>query len=191
MADYAALRGSLTHLKGEIQQRLPALLLGRPQNESEADRRSDELVKFAERLELLSQHLKNHESLLALQARQARGAAGWAAKDRLHDAQRVKKEAEDLARLIKDLMDRNGINLMQAGQQVHELIDNLDKSNLSHSNLASLQHAFQQLTGTIGPPPGPVAEKVEPLAMMDSAVPFVTIAAIMFRKAARYFKGRR
>jgi len=190
MATYAELRGILTHLKGEIQQRLPSLLLGRPANDAEADRRSDELLKYAERLEGLKQGLQNYESLLAMQARQARGAARWPAQDRLQDAQKVKKEAEDLAKLIDDLTRRNGLNLIQAGQQVHELIDNLDKS-FSHPQMASLQHAHQQLTGTIGPLPSPAAAEMEPLGMVDSAVPFVTLAALMLRKAARIYKGKR
>jgi hypothetical protein len=189
MATYSELRGILTQLKGEILQRLPSLLLGRPVNDSEADRRSDELTKFAERLEGVQRGLQNHERLLAMHARQAYGAARWPAKDRLLDAQKAMKEAEDLAKAINDLMQRNGLNLMQSGQQFHELIENLE-AGLPHSQMASLQHTSQQSTAAISQPPSPATE-MEPLSMVDSAVPFVTIAVIMLRKAADFLKGRR
>jgi hypothetical protein len=39
MAELSELKGGLTRLKGDIGQRLPALLLGRPNNDAEAERR--------------------------------------------------------------------------------------------------------------------------------------------------------
>ena len=190
MATYAELRGQLTHLKSEIQQKLPGLLLGRPADDSEADRRSEELAKFADRLDSLRAAFQNHENLLAMQSRQAQGAARWPAKDRLQDVQKAKKEAEDLTKLINDLVQRNGLNLMQAVQQFHDLVDNFEQSS-SHTQVAGLQHSVQPKTGTVSVPPKPAVPEMGTLGMLDAAAPSIAVAVILLRKLASLFKRRR
>ena len=76
MADFAELKNNLTRLTTEMRQRLPGALTGRPNDESEADRRSAELGNFADRLILLRRDLKSHEHLVRMQPRDARSPSG-------------------------------------------------------------------------------------------------------------------
>ena len=104
MADLSGLMGNLTRLKSEIQQRLPGALLGRPNNDAEAERRSDELGKLAERLILLIRDLKSYENLLTLQQRAASSIAS-------RDARSV----ADGLRRSRHTQRRQGPGLRQAG----------------------------------------------------------------------------
>ena len=102
----------------------------------------------------------------------------------------VEKEAEILARLINDLMERNGLNAMQAASKFHELFENLEKS-FSHAEVSSALNAGQHLHGTIGPMPGHEPTHMRPTAAFDTAVPLLTFVCLMLRWAARSLKVRR
>jgi hypothetical protein len=190
MADFAGLRGSLARLRADIQQRLPGVLMGRPNSDAEAERRSDELAKFADRVTLLRRDLKSHENLLAMHRHDPHTAAGWAARQRLQDLLSVQQEAEDLANLINDLMRRNGLNVMQAVDKSHELLENLENC-YSHAEVSSALKAAQQLQQTIGPATGHAVAHMEPLAAFDTAVPLLAFSCLLLRWGARSLKEKR
>jgi hypothetical protein len=196
MADFSLLYATLRRLTQEINHKLPTWLLGRPASDTEADRRETEINDVAERLKLLIRDLKSRESLLRVQQsgsghifpRDSQNQAQWAQKQRIANLEDIREQAEGLAKLVNDQFRRNGLNPLQAANEFHDLIENLDKT-FSHSEIANAMKIGQNAHSTIAPASPQHAPHMHPLSVLDTGVPALTFTWLLLRWVAA--KARR
>jgi hypothetical protein len=198
MADFSMLYATLRRLTQEINQKLPAWLLGRPTNDVEADRRETEINNVADRLQLLIRDLKSRESLLRVQQsgmgriypRDSQNQAEWAQRQRTANLEGVREQAEGLGKLVNDQLRRNGLNPLQAANEFHDLIENLDKT-FSQSEIANAMQTGQNAHSTIAPASPQHAPHMHPLTVLDTGVPALTFTWLLLRWiAAKAKRGK-
>jgi hypothetical protein len=167
----------LSRVSVQVKNRLPELLV--PQSdENEANRQNAELAQLGDDLLLLIRDLKNRENSIRAQG-WGKFSDPWKTKDKLSDVGLKKEEAEALAREIKGILSSKGLNPMDVGYKVHELIEN------SEIQPDDAQRAIQGRT--IHSSIGPATQSTVPhmtLHMVGSVVPAVTFACLLLRWAA-------
>ena len=192
MPEFPVLIANLRQLDSEILRKLPAALLGRPNNDAEADRMAEDLDRLQTRLSLLIRDLKSYENLLIQQQRASSRGSGnaWAARQRLQNVQDLKKEAEALVLRIDEMMRRSGMNAMQFAGRASEQFGEVQ---VSLSEMSEAVKAWQKMrtTSSIAAAPGPEGAHAQPLGIAETGVPLLTFAALILRSTVRWLKGRK
>jgi hypothetical protein len=183
------LSATLRQLELEIQRKLPAWLTGRPTKDEDAERRDTEIEDYLFRLGLLIRDLKSQEILLRVQQqRMARtpprnlaSGAMWAQGQRIQGIEALKKQADELARLVNDMFKRNGLNPMQAADKIHELVENMSGS-FAPSDLEQARQAGQHLQAAITAPPNvPHPGDINAMHSFDTAVPVLMFVCVLLK----------
>jgi len=182
MANLSMMRANLQQMRGQLLPLMDALFKGTPDEVRERNRRLTDLEAIQRRLAIVirdinnAQHLEQaRESGIHNLPRDARYSAAQGIQQRQNDLAALRKEAEDLAVVVRNLLEANGfLSPVQKAMKMNELIENFMKA-------AENQHALSEL----GMPNGPVITNVHETASMSGLVPvilFVYLAIQKFRK---------
>jgi hypothetical protein len=154
MADLSAIRANIAQMKQQLLNS-PVLVTGRPDSAAKAEKEAARLEQFGESLRTIIRDLNSSESLIRLREselktipRDRRWSAEQSLKQLGENVRAVKQEAEALAELVRDLLDRNG--LLNPIQKTKAIIDLLREFEKGSDMQAILQHATSR--ATIGPP---------------------------------------
>ena len=183
MSQLNLMRGQLSVIRSQLT-RIPIFTHGRPDDDAEAKRLDTELQGIADRLRLILRDLSSMENLARVQAESARKLPPdqrWQANDRFKqksgDIDEVSKEAQQLAALVKTLLERNGmLSPMQVGKDVMDLIQEFEKHLSQHGEAGTLQHTDRP---AVSPMQGQAPA-------FESIVPLLTFAYV----AIRYWKNK-
>ena len=186
MADLSLMRAHIAQISQQVLQS-PVFQAGRPDSDDKAQQEAARLEKFAESLRLIVRDLNSSESLIRLRESELRTLPRdrrWSAEQSLkqlgENLRAVKQEAEALARLVRDLLDRNGLlNPAQKAKAVMDLINELEKTagHELQAQIAQMQHP------AIGPPsPGSIS--------VAGIVPSIAFAYLAIKLLARKLSRR-
>lgn len=134
MASLTGMRAQLSSIRAQLLQ-MPVLVAGRADEADKADREGARLERFLDQLQLIRRDLNSSSHLVQAQLENIRKVpldSRWSAKQSADQRSReiadLYSEAESLAQLAKDLLQRNGlISPMQAGKNVIDLIKDLEE----------------------------------------------------------------
>ncbi len=156
MAELSAIRANIAHMKQQLLN-FPVFVTGRPDSAAKAEKEATRLEQVRETLRIIIRDLNGNESQIRLREaelktipRDRRWPAEQSLKQLGENVREVKQEAEALAELVRDLLDRNGLlNPIQKTKAIIDLLKELEKGSGSEMQ-AILQHATSR--ATIGPP---------------------------------------
>ena len=157
------MRAQLAIIRQEIL-RSPVFVAGRPDSADKAGKEAVRLAKLSETVLIIVRDLKSSESLIRLREkalwnipRDRRFSAEQSLKQLGKNIGELRQEAEALAELLRDLLDRNGLlNPIQKTKAILDLLKDLEKT-VGHEAQAQLAQIHQPVQDTIGPstPGGP------------------------------------
>lgn len=153
----------------------------RPKRCKERNLRTAELERIGDDLRLIARDLQNEQNLLQVMQRNLssipldkRYSASQSLDQRQKNLQRVKKEAEQLAEAVRDLMKKNGfLSPIQAAMKVQELLENLERT-------ADQDQAIHQITAELGTPSITPAHVDQPA--MSMLIPTIVFAIYGIRR---------
>jgi len=179
MADLSSMRASVQQMRRQLLPMMDALYKGAPEEVHERNRRMNDLEGMQRRLAILlrdinsAQHLADvRQSGIHNLPRDTRYAASQSIQQRQKDLAALRKEAEDLAIVVRNLLEANGfLSPMQKAMKIHELIENFTKA-------AENQHAVSEL----GLPQGPVITNVHETASLTGLTPIILFVYLAIQK---------
>jgi hypothetical protein len=185
MADLSAIRANIAVMKQQLLNS-PVFVTGRPDSAAKAEKEATRLEQFSESLRITIRDLNSSESLIRLREselktipRDRRWSAEQSLKQLGENVRAVKQEAEALAELVRDLLDRNGLlNPIQKTKAIVDLLKEFERGSGSDAQ-AILQHVSSR--ATIGPPPAGAIS----LAGIAPALAFVYIALKILARRLR------
>jgi len=145
-----------TRLQLMRQQLLPlmdALLRGAPDEVRERNLRVAELERINDNLKLIVRDIRNEQNRLQVVQRNLgnvhrdnRWSANQSLDQQQKNLQNARKQADDLAEAIRQLMDKNGLlSPIQKSMKLMDLIENIEKT-------AEQGHAIHQIMSELGVP---------------------------------------
>ncbi len=165
-----------TRLQQMRQQLLPLLdayFKGGPEEVRERDLRLSELERMANDLKLIVRDIQSEQNRLQMMQRnlgnvprENRWSANQSLDQQQKNLQNARKQAEDLAEAIRQLMEKNGFLLpVQATMKLQELVENLEKT-------AEHGQAIHQIMSELGVPSitQPHVEHPGPSALIPAVV---------------------
>jgi hypothetical protein len=158
MADLSAMRAQLGRWRQELLAS-PVFVTGRPDNAAKAVEEANRLEKMAEGLKLILRELNSHESLLRARENQLRNtppqqrySAEQSLRQLSENVQSVRNEAQGLADLVHDLLDRSGLlSPIQKAKDLIDLAKDLDKLAGKDADAAVAQVLHVPRQTTLGP----------------------------------------
>lgn len=182
MPDLSMMRASLQQMRQQIWPSMDALYKGAPEEASERNRRMNELDSVARRLAIMIRDINSAQHLQDARAsglhnlpRDTRYSAAQAIQQQQSDLSALRKQAEDLAAAVKELLDKNGfLSPAQRAMKINELAENFAKA-------VENQHALSEL----GMPNGPVIKAPHESASVTGLAPiliFIYLAIQKYRK---------
>jgi hypothetical protein len=134
MADISAMRGQLVRLRQDLFLS-PVFVAGRPDDADKVQEEWKRLGRIADSVKLIIRELNSAENLLLARESQLRKvppaqrySAEQSLKQLAENVRTLREEAQSLADLARDLLDRNGLlNPLQKAQSLMELAGNLEK----------------------------------------------------------------
>lgn len=186
MADLSAMRAHIAQISQQLLLS-PVFQTGRPDSAEKAEQEAARLERFRESLWLIVRDLNSSESLIRLRESELRTLPRdrrWSAEQSLkqlgENLRGVKQEAEALAKLVRDLLDRNGLlNPVQKAKAVMDLMNELEKTagHELQAQIAQMQHT------TIGPAsPGSISAA--------GIIPSIAFAYLALKLLARKWSRR-
>jgi hypothetical protein len=143
----------LQQMRRRLGPLMDALVNGAPEEVQERNLRLAELDQINNSLRIIVRDIRNEQN--RIQA--AQGNLGnvprdnrWSANQSLDqqrkNLQNARKQAEDLAQAVRQLMEKNGfLSPVQASMKLMDLIENIEKT-------ADQAHAIQQIMSELGVP---------------------------------------
>jgi tRNA nucleotidyltransferase/poly(A) polymerase len=153
MADLNIIATNLQQMRQQLMPFMDAVMKGAPEEVRERNLRLAEMERILERLRIIIRDLRSEEHLvqaieenLGNTPRANRWQAIQSLNQRQKNLQNTKKQAMDLAEVVRQLMDKNGLlSGLQMGMKLKDLIENMEKS-------AEQGHAIQQIMSELGMP---------------------------------------
>ena len=153
MADLNTVATSLQQMRQRLVPLMDALISGAPEEVQERNLRIQELERIRANLRVIVRDLQSEQHRLwAMQrnlgkiSRDQRWPANQSLGQQQKNLQNAKKQAEDLAEAVRQLMDKNGLlSGLQMSLKVNALIENLEKT-------ADQGHAIHQIMSELGVP---------------------------------------
>lgn len=182
MADLSMMQASLQQMRQHIWPSMDALHKGAPEEAAERNRRMNELESIAKRLKIMIRDINSAQHLQDARASGlhkippgSRYGAAQAIQQRQHDLAALRKQAEDLAAAVRELLDKNGfLSPAQKAMKLNELVENFAKA-------VENQHALSEL----GIPNVPVIKAPHDATSVTGLAPiliFIYLAIQKYRK---------
>jgi hypothetical protein len=167
---------------------MPVFASGRPDSDEKADKQAAQLENINLQLQLILRDLNSSDHLARVQygnlrkvPLDQRWSATQSVAQRTREVNEAMSEAQNLADLVKDLLERNGlITPIQAAKKTMDLIGDLEKHLPAHT-----QAITSQPTNT----PIYTAPGAEPL-QVESLVPLVTLICLGVRYLKEKYSGK-
>jgi hypothetical protein len=149
MPDLNTMRTNLQSMRLQLLPMMDALYKGMPEKREEREKRLSVLESVQSRLDVLVRDVKNAQHLQDARAsgihnipRDLRYGAAQALQQKQRDLEAFRKEADDLAEVLRRLLDANGLlSPAQGTMKIGELAEKMVK-------------AAEQSVGKTGVPPG-------------------------------------
>ena len=153
MADLNVVATNLQQMRLRLVPLMDAFMKGAPEEVRERSLRVAELERTADKLRIIIRDLRKEEHLLQVMRsnlgkipRDNRWSANQSLDQRQKNLQSARKQAEDLAEAVRQLMDKNGLlSGVQMSMKLRDLIENLEKT-------ADQGHAIHQIMSELGIP---------------------------------------
>jgi len=135
MADMSILRAQLDRVRRELVSS-PVFASGRPDDANKAAEEALRLERLADSVALILRELNSSASLLRVREQQLqkvppaqRYSAQQSIRQLSENVRLLRDDAQSLAELIRDLLDRNGVlNSVQKAKNVLDLMEDLEKA---------------------------------------------------------------
>ena len=181
--------GALNALQQQRSLDDPELLLGRPNDETKATQQAEKLAKLGDDLkDILSRQIRVVELSIRSEEQRLKSIPydkRWPAQDRVKgltaDLERLRKEAEGLAKKVRDLVEKNELNLMQKGKAFEDLAEYGEKV-IGHGSRVQIQQALS------APVYRPVGEGGH--VQISSIVPLIVLACAGLKRLSEIMKSR-
>ena len=188
MPELSVLKTRLQLMRLQLTPLMDALFQGAPEEESERNRRLDELNAVSDSLRIMVRDIQNEQRLLEARRsglvnmpRDNRWSAAQSIQQRQSDLSSLRKEAEDLAVVVRTLLEKNGfLSPIQAGMKLNELFENFMQA-------AENIHA----TSELGVANGPVIMQAHESGSVSSVVPVIVFVYLGIRKLKEKWAGSR
>ena len=182
MPDLSMMRANLQQIRQQIWPLMDALYKGAPEEVNERNRRLNELDRIAKRLAIMIRDINSAQHLQDARAsglynvpRDARYSASQSIQQQQNDLAALRKQAEDFASVVKELLDKNGLlSPAQRAMKINDLVENVTKA-------LENQHALSEL----GMPNGPIIRAPHESASVTGLAPiliFIYLAIQKYRK---------
>jgi len=140
-------------MRQQIVPLMDALLKGAPDDVQDRNLRVAELERIADNLRLIVRDIQSEQNRLhvvqrnlGIVSRDNRWSANQSLDQQQRNLQNVRKQAEDLAEAVRQLMDKNGfLSPIQMSMKLQELVENLERT-------AEQGHAIHQIMSELGVP---------------------------------------
>jgi len=160
MSDLSGIRAQLARWHQQLLAS-HAFVAGRPDSDTKAAEEMNRLQQIAGGLEIILRDLKSSESSLRARENQLRKiplqqrfSAEQSLKQLTENVQAVRKEAQELADLVRDLLERNGLlNPVQKAKDLIDLAKDLDKVLGNQTDGGVTQVLYVPKETTLGPFP--------------------------------------
>jgi hypothetical protein len=181
--DLNMIAARLNEMRQQLSPFMDALVKGAPEEMQERNVRLTEMERILESLRIIVRDLQNEEHLLQAMKRnlgkttsENRWQANQSLDQRQRNLQNAKKQAMDLAEVVRQLMIKNGfLSGFQIGMNVKDLMENLEKS-------AEQGHAIHQIMVEMGVPTISMAQTEA--ASVSSIIPVLIFAIYGIRRIA-------
>lgn len=146
MPDLSMMHASLQQIRQQIWPLMDALYKGAPEEVNERNRRLNELDRVAKRLAIMIRDINSAQHLQDARAsglynipRDSRYSVAQSIHQQQNDLAALRRQAEDLASVVKDLLDKNGLlSPAQKAMKINDLVENVTKA-------LENQHALSEL----------------------------------------------
>jgi DNA repair ATPase RecN len=153
MVELNAVATGLQLIRQRLVPLLDVFLKGAPSEVDERDVRLAELERMGDQLKLIVRDIQSEQNRLQMMQRNVGNVPRdnrWSANQSLDQQQKnlqnAKKQAEDLAEAVRQLMDKNGfLSPIQASMKLQDLVENLERT-------AEQGQAIHQIMSELGVP---------------------------------------
>lgn len=185
MLDISGMRGTLARMKQQILLS-PVFAAGRPDSFDKSQQEAARLQAVSESLRLIIRELNNSEKLAQVREsslkalpRDQRWSSEQSLRQLAENARVLRGEAQALAELVRDLLDRNGLlNPIQKTKAIADLLKDFERT-AGHELQADIQHIT---SGTILREAGGSATSIS----MSSVVPTLAFVYLGLKLLARH-----
>ena len=153
MVDLNIVETRLRLMRQQLPPMMDALFKGAPEEAQERNLRLAELERMADNLKLIVRDIQSEQNRLQMMQRnlgnvprENRWSANQSLDQQQKNLQNGRKQAEDLAEAVRDLMNKNGfLSPIQASMKLQELVENLERT-------AEQGQAMHQIMSELGVP---------------------------------------
>lgn len=186
MPELSMLRACLLQMRMQLLPTMDAFLVGAPEKESERDRRLNELNAIEDGLRIIVRDIQNEQKLLEVRQsgignlpRDSRFSAAQSINQRQRDLSALRREVEDLAEVVRNLLEKNGfLSPIQKGEKLNTLVENFLKGAENAHELAEMRV-----------PNGPAIMQAHDTGSVSSIVPVIVFIYLGIKKLKERITG--
>jgi hypothetical protein len=173
-------------MRMQLLPMMDAFFVGAPEKKSERDRRLNELNAIADSLKIMVRDIQSEQKLLEVRQsgignlpRDSRFSASQSIGQRQRDLTGLRRELEDLAEVVRNLLEKNGfLSSIQAGEKLNRLVENFLKGAENAQAIAEM-----------GVPNGPAIMQAHDTGPASSIVPVIVFIYLGIKKLKERITG--